>query len=234
MAVSRTKQARLTLVLAVCYTVLAVAEVSLACTTFCLQDDNDLAFGRNYDWHLDHGLVIVNKRNVAKRALLLDPGDKPAKWVSKYGSVTFNQYGRELPCGGMNEAGLVLETMWLTGAKYPDRDGRPAVMAWVQYQLDTCSTIEEVIASDKQVRVTSITPMPLHFFGCDRQGNTATFEFLGGELVCHTGESLPVKVLTNDTYDKFSGVSQTARRIRRHQEDAPRVPGLAGSFCLCG
>ena len=35
----------------------------------------------------------------------------PASWVSKYGSVTFNQYGRELPTGGMNEAGLVVETI---------------------------------------------------------------------------------------------------------------------------
>lgn len=189
-------------IILVCCAVLILAEALLACTTFCLEDDESLVFGRNFDWHLDHGLVIVNKRNVAKRALLIDPGDTPAKWVSKYGSVTFNQYGRELPCGGMNEAGLVLETMALAGTQYPGRDARPAVMAWVQYQLDTCATIDEVIASDKTIRVTTITPMPIHFLGCDREGNVATFEFLSGKLVCRTGETLPMKVLTNDTYDK--------------------------------
>ena len=203
MIVSHAMQSRVVRVLVVvCCAILTLAEASVACTCFCLQDEERLVFGRNYDWHLDHGLVIVNKRGTAKRALLLDPSDEPAQWVSKYGSVTFNQYGREMPCGGMNEAGLVLETMWLGETKYPGRDARPAVMAWLQYQLDNHATIEEVIASDKKMRVASVTPMPIHFLGCDRQGNVATFEFLDGEFVCHVGETLPVKVLANDTYDK--------------------------------
>jgi penicillin V acylase-like amidase (Ntn superfamily) len=42
----------------------------------------------------------------------------PAKWVSRYGSVTFNQYGCENPTGGMNEAGLVVEQMWLDESAY--------------------------------------------------------------------------------------------------------------------
>jgi len=157
--------------------------------------------GKNYDWNLDNGLVIVNKSGVSKKALLLDPSDKAAQWTSKYGSVTFNQYGRELPNGGMNEAGLVLEVMMLPGTRHPDPDSRPAVMAWVQYQRDNCATIKEVIDSDKTVRLAAATPMPLHFLGCDRQGNVATFEFLDGKFVYHAGETLPVKVLTNNTYD---------------------------------
>jgi penicillin V acylase-like amidase (Ntn superfamily) len=31
--------------------------------------------------------------------------------------VTFNQYGRNFPSGGMNEAGLVIELMWLEGSR---------------------------------------------------------------------------------------------------------------------
>ena len=185
-----------------CCVALVFVEASTACTTFCLQGEGKLVFGRNYDWHLDQGLMIANKRGTPKRALLLDPSDEPAEWVSKYGSVTFNQYGREMPCGGMNEAGLVLETMWLSETKYPGRDARPAVMVWLQYQLDNHASIEEVIASDDKVRVTSATPMPIHFLGCDRAGNIATFEFLDGKFVCRTGDTLPVKVLANDTYDK--------------------------------
>jgi len=203
MTISQILKCRLVWILAViCFCVLIITQAASACTTFCLEDDDNLVFGRNYDWHLDHGLIIVNKRGVTKRALLIDPQDTPARWVSKYGSVTFNQYGRELPCGGMNEAGLVIETMWLTGTAYPIRDERPAVMAWVQYQLDTCATIEDVIASDKKIRVTALTPMPLHFLACDREGNVATFEFLSGKLICHVGETLPVKALANDTYEK--------------------------------
>lgn len=203
MVESQTKQCRIARILTVlCCAVLMLTQAAPACTTFCMEDGDNLVFGRNYDWHLDHGLIIVNKKGVTKRALLIDPQDSPARWVSKYGSVTFNQYGRELPCGGMNEAGLVLETMWLTGTAYPIKDERPAIMAWVQYQLDTCATIEEIIASDKKIRVTALTPMPLHFLGCDREGNVATFEFLNGKLVCHKGDSLPVMALANDTYEK--------------------------------
>jgi penicillin V acylase-like amidase (Ntn superfamily) len=83
-----------------CCFVLLLAEVLLACTSFCLRDDNNLILTKNYDWMLDHGLIIVNKRNVTKRVFLLDKTDQPACWVSKYGSVTFNGYGRELPEGG--------------------------------------------------------------------------------------------------------------------------------------
>ena len=206
MTVSRIPQRRVARILVVlCCVVLMLVETSQACTCFCLQDEENLVFGRNYDWHLDHGLVTVNKRNVATRALLMDPSDTPAQWVAKYGSVTFNQYGREMPCGGMNEAGLVLETMWLAETQYPGRDARAAVMTWLQYQLDNAATVDDVIASNKKIRVATITPMPIHFLGCDREGNVATFEFIGGKLVCHKGQSLPVTVLANDTYDKSLG-----------------------------
>ena len=57
---------------------LSVTQALLACTSFCLKDDASFVFGKNYDWHLDNGLVIVNKSGVAKRALLLDQSDKAA------------------------------------------------------------------------------------------------------------------------------------------------------------
>jgi len=73
---------------------------SRACTTFCYQDGGALVFGKNYDWNVEDGLVVVNKRGVVKTAMI-ERG--PATWTSKYGSVTFNQYGREFPSGGINE-----------------------------------------------------------------------------------------------------------------------------------
>lgn len=61
------------------------------CTTFCMKQDKENIVGRNLDWHIDTGLIIVNKRNVVKEALVSD-SEKPASWISKYGSITFNQY----------------------------------------------------------------------------------------------------------------------------------------------
>jgi choloylglycine hydrolase len=67
---------------------------AFACTTFCLKGKGEVLFGGNYDWTVGDALVLVNKREVAKTATIID-SDNGAKWVSKYGSVTFNQYGRE-------------------------------------------------------------------------------------------------------------------------------------------
>jgi penicillin V acylase-like amidase (Ntn superfamily) len=187
------------------------------CTTFCFKHDGEWIFGRNYDFEIEYGLVIVNKRGVAKTALL-SPGTagQPVQWVSRYGSVTFNQFGRELPLGGMNEAGLVIEIMWLTPTEYPNADQRPTLreLQWVQYQLDTATTVRDVIASDRAVRIET-NSMPVHFLLCDRKGGAAAIELLGGRMRVYTGKTLPARALTNNTYEycldflKLSGSDET-------------------------
>ena len=173
------------------------------CTTFCFKSHGDWIFGRNYDFEIEYGLVIVNKRGIVKTALMsTGAAGQPAKWVSKYGSITFNQFGRELPLGGMNEAGLVIELMWLAETEYPDPDERPALreLQWIQYQLDTATTVKDVIASDRIVRIDK-TSHAVHFLLCDRKGGAAAIEFLGGRMRVHTGKDLPVKALANSTYE---------------------------------
>ncbi|MFC2141207.1 linear amide C-N hydrolase [Acidobacteriota bacterium] len=172
-----------------------------ACSTFQLQHGKQLVVGKNFDFHTDIGMVIINKRNVAKTALL-EPPEKPAQWESKYGSITFNQVGREFPFSGINEAGLVVEIMWLDESKYPDPDERPAIgeLQWIQYQLDNSRSVDEVIKSDEAIRISQSSPV--HFFVGDRRGKAVTIEFIDGKLVFHTSDNLPVKVLTNHTYQK--------------------------------
>jgi choloylglycine hydrolase len=108
-----------------CVLLLCIGEYSHACTTFFLFDGQNAVFGRNYDWVTADGLLISNKRGLRKTSVV-QPPNQPATWKSRYGSLTFNQYGREFPTGGMNEAGLVVELMWLDGTRYP-LDSRPAV-----------------------------------------------------------------------------------------------------------
>lgn len=184
-------------VLCVCAS-LAAAPALDACTTFCLRQGGPV-FGKNYDWSFGDGLLVVNKRGVAKTAVPA-PGQRPASWMSKYGSVTFNQYGREFPHGGMNEAGLVVELMWLDAARYPAPDERPALdcLEWIQYQLDRFDRVEDVVRHAEEVRIAS--QAPLHYLVCDRSGACATIEYLDGKLVPHTGRDLPVPALANHTY----------------------------------
>ncbi len=172
---------------------------SNACTTFCLHHEQQMVFGKNYDWNIDYGLVIVNKRGLQK-STMAEPGETPFTWTSRFGSVTFNQYGRDLPSGGINEAGLVIELLWLEETEYPKPDSRPSLGStqWIQYQLDTAANVEELLASDKEVRVFSSAK--IHFLASDRSGRIATIEFLDGKLVAHTGKQLTSTVLANSSY----------------------------------
>lgn len=172
-----------------------------ACTTFCYADGGTLVFGRNYDWNVADGLVLVNKRGVAKRAMVEGAA---ARWTSRFGSITFNQYGREFPTGGMNERGLVVELMWLDETQYPKDDGRGALptLQWIQYQLDNAATVDDVLKSDRVVRIASGGSARIHFLVADANGGVAAIEFLDGKRVAHRGKELPFPVLTNDTYER--------------------------------
>ena len=174
-----------------------------ACTTFCINDSTNLIFGRNLDFEVGFGHVIINKRNIKKTAMI-QPPEKSIKWISKYGSITFNQGGREFPHGGINEKGLVIEQMWLNETKYPEIDERygMSVFQWIQYQLDNSETINEVIKSDTLIRISALSSPPLHFLICDKDGNKATIEYISGKMVVHKDSTLPISVLANDTYKK--------------------------------
>lgn len=179
-----------------------------ACTTFCISKNGQLVFGRNYDWITAAGIVHTNQRGLLKTSMR--SGDAATiSWVSKYGSVTFNQYGKEFPTGGMNEKGLVVELMWLDGTRYPEADQRPAVgvLQWIQYQLDNAATTAELIASDGKLRI-SKRATPLHYLVADAGGNVATIEFLDGKMIVHKDKDLPFPVLTNDTYASSAKIAK--------------------------
>ncbi len=184
---------------------LCLTSVSLSCTTFFIEHDGQFVFGKNYDWQLERGVVFINKRGLAKTAMP-EPGrvDGPyASWTSKYGSVTFNQYGREFPMGGMNEAGLVIHMMALHKTAFPVPDERPVIkeLQWIQFHLDSFETVDQVIENQSNIRILFNEKPGLHYLAADRTGNCAAIEFLNGKLVVHKGKDLPIKALTNSTYD---------------------------------
>jgi choloylglycine hydrolase len=192
-----------------------------ACTTFAMVRGAEVVVGKSYDFKIGHGLLMVNKRGVAKQALL-PPGarGRPARWIARHGSLTFNQIGRELPAGGMNERGLVVEVMWLTTTRHGKPSPKRATvneLQWIQYLLDTSATIEEAIINAKRLQV-SKAYAAVHYMACDRSGACATFEYLGGKLVVHRGEELPVRVLTNDPY------SRSVAKLRQHTGFGGKLP----------
>jgi choloylglycine hydrolase len=179
------------------------AAPAFPCSTFCLARDGEVLFGRNYDFEIGQGYVMTNRRGVSKTSMA-----GTLQWKSRYGSVTFNQWGREFPMDGMNEAGLVVALMWLDETEYP-RDARPAlrVLEWIQYQLDSYGSVEEMLAHAEETRIGGGTP--LHYLVADASGDAATIEYLHGVLTVHRGATLPAPNLTNDSYARSLSYLQT-------------------------
>lgn len=159
------------------FALLFTAAAGDACTTFCTRG----LFGRNYDFEHGNGIVVVNKRGMQKTS----SNGAHAAWTSRFGSLTFNQFGRDHPTGGMNEKGLVVELMWLNGTRYPSADARRELgtLEWIQYQLDTSASVAEVITSDRSVRIEE-RGVPLHYLVADASGDVASIEFLDGSWSC--------------------------------------------------
>lgn len=184
---------------------------NMACSTFVLKSEGTLFVGHNLDENTRFdipGMVIINKRNVYKESISNEDFYVPLKgkkhypsisWVSKYGSLTFNNRGRDFPDCGMNEAGLTVFEMSLKGSEFKEDKSLPTLMTelWIQYQLDNFETVAQVIKSTAKIMIDGRT---WHFFVTDRHGNSAVIEFIKGEVVVHSGDSLPVPALCNSIY----------------------------------
>jgi len=161
------------------------------CTTFTLKNERHIILAQGYDFYYGHGLVVVNTRGIEKVALcddltkdkLYDYQLKTPRWISKYGSVTFNQFARELPSCGVNEAGLAVTSMWHDTEKlYPDSSENSInELQWIQYQLDCCTNVNEVI--DNLDTLTLRTEIyPLHYHISDKSGCSVIIEIENGKL----------------------------------------------------
>ena len=176
-----------------------------ACTSFYIEHDTNPVHGANLDWHNGDGMIVINKRGFLKTAVS-DPEKhlNPVSWTSSYGSVTFNMYGCDWPWGGMNEAGLSCSSLLLNETKYPIPDSRSSIFMgqWLQYQLDNSSSIQDVIASNTQLRIRETdNKLRTQYFFSDRQGNCAVVEFINGKFIVYNNKTMPVKALTDDRYD---------------------------------
>jgi penicillin V acylase-like amidase (Ntn superfamily) len=175
-----------------------------ACTSFSMDTPDGPLYGTNCDLLIPgDGLVFVNRRGLAKEGYDANTAGDPLEWVARYGSVTFNLAGRELAWGGINEAGLVMSSMQLTASKCPKPDARFPMGAGllVQYLLDTCGTIDEVIDALKPIRPPE-SECDSHFLVMDATGNTLAIEYLDRKLVTYSGADLPVRAMANIRYDR--------------------------------
>jgi len=172
-----------------------IYQISTACSAFFFNDNHKI-LAKNFDWRADQGYLIKNNRGQQKFAYGFR-GNNVAGWTSKFGSVTFNQIGKEFPYGGINEEGLVIEQLWLGSTEYQDNNTKTiSELEWIQYQLDQYSSVDEVI---KNINNLTIKPIAkIHYFMADKNGVSAVIDFINGKVKIDRQQT-KLQVITNET-----------------------------------
>ncbi|MDB4584295.1 linear amide C-N hydrolase [Draconibacterium sp.] len=180
------------------------AEESFACTAFCLHTNNEIILAKNLDWPIDEGYLFINERGINKSVLNIDTRHKyNLSWQSKYRSLTFNQFGKEFPLGGMNEQGLVVEELNTTTEKFIRDSKKHEINEFqlVQYILDKCQTVNEVIEQLNRLQCRPIIQQ-LHYLMADRLGNVLVVEFNGCEFNFYNANQTGFPILSNNRYNE--------------------------------
>ncbi|PLX19826.1 MAG: hypothetical protein C0597_04860 [Marinilabiliales bacterium] len=168
-----------------------------ACTAFIIETNKQFILAKNLDWPIEDGLIIINKRCTAKTAFA--DSDNKISWISKYGSLTFNQFGKEFPLGGMNEKGLVIEELNNWG-KVPKRKSFVLnEFQFVQYILDNYSSVDELKNIKDSLFIKPIF-INLHYLISDKKGNKAIIEFYDNQMFYYENEHIDYPILSNNHY----------------------------------
>ena len=196
------------------------------CSSLVLHNDGQVIFGCNYDRiSNDPGLVFIHKRGLVKTGFSPSTTGTIAQWTARYASIAFSLAGYQQAWGGMNERGLTFSTMSLSETENPPPDQRPPLeWLWPQYVLDTCETVDDVIATDALVRTSTVD----HYLVADRNGGVAVIEFLDGRMVVHTGAGLCAPVLTNSVYANACETWEFLRSTGNYSQ----VSDSTQRFCL--
>lgn len=175
-----------------------------ACTAFCLQSGSDYYLSKNLDWSIEDGYVFLNEKNVRKSILITELFSKNEfNWTSKYRSLTFNQFGKEFPLGGINENGLVIEELNTIPVKSTLYDSIKYFNEFqlTQYLLDNCRSTKEVVAQLSKFQYKPLI-QSLHYLLADKTGNILIVEFNGENFNFHFANDTNVPVLSNNNYEE--------------------------------
>ncbi|MFS1489738.1 linear amide C-N hydrolase [Vibrio splendidus] len=166
--------------------------------------------GRGMDWNdpTAKSRVVVYPRGLKQTG---GDMDNALTWTSKYGSI-FSSFYDAASSDGMNECGLVANTLYLAEADYGDvalsEKPRMSIGAWNQYFLDNFATVAEAVEAMQDVPFIIAAPMlpngraaAVHLAISDVSGDSAVFEYIDGDLVIY--HSKAHRVMTNSpTFDQ--------------------------------
>ncbi len=176
-----------------------VPQVSQACTTFSVDTPQGPLVAKSFDWSTGDGWVVLNERGRSRT--LLFPSATLSGWQAKYASLALTTTGPGFPVSGMNEAGLVIETL-VDMSELPTTEvaaGVPTGLELVQMGLDTAGSVKELVELVQRTSFSQLA-IALHFFACDRTGACAVIEAQAGRVRTTAGDHLKVEALANRRY----------------------------------
>ena len=193
-----------------------IYQYSNACSAFFFNSENKI-LAKNFDWSSGQGYLIKNIRGQQKFAYGFRGGNV-AKWISKFGSITFNQIGKEFPYGGMNEKGLVIEQLWLSNSEYQEnKNDIISELEWIQYQLDNYSSVDEII---KNIHSLTIKPnATVHFILADKDGVSAVIDFVDGKSKIDRQQN-KFQIITNETSENSKKYFESHKNIDANSRNA--------------
>ena len=186
-------KASILITVVLCFT----AKLAFPCSAIVLKHNDQILLAKNFDWTLHDGMIIKNLRGTSKTAYFTHTG-KQATWTSKYGSITFNKNGKEMPYGGMNEQGLAIEMLWLEFTSYNINASLPYVneLEWIQYQLDQYESVDDVLAHLNDLKIYPIKGK-IHYILTDATGHSVVIEYLNGKPIVYAKEANTCQAITN-------------------------------------
>lgn len=193
-----------------------IIQSAYPCSSFVLKNGKTILLGKNFDWTFDKGYVIKTLKNTTKVAYFTHNGT-PASWTSKYGSITFNQNGKEMPYGGMNEKGLVVEMLWLEDTRFNISENKTYLneLEWIQYQLDNFQTVDEVVANVETLKTYPIKGK-IHYILADTNGKSVIIEYLDGKPMIYEKEANTCQAITNKSVTYSEKHIDNLKGIRRN------------------
>ncbi|HRG64306.1 MAG TPA: linear amide C-N hydrolase [Saprospiraceae bacterium] len=187
-----------------------------SCSAIVLKNNQQIFLAKNFDWTFRQGVILKNLRGLTKTAYYTHQGSQ-ASWISKYGSITFNQNGKEMPYGGMNEKGLAIEMLWLDLTKYNLKDQKMYVneLEWIQYQLDNFATVEEVTSHLNDFKIYPIKGK-IHYILTDPSGSSVIIEYLNGKAMSYPKETQFCQAITNNSVYHSASYKDQIKGLRKN------------------
>lgn len=178
---------------------------------------NYLTTARNMDWATQMPTTIFafrveNNISIEKSGTEIQDQNSLI-WTAEYSSIV-TMVGTEAPFGasdGINSEGLVANLLYDSSASYERKKDYSYknldVLRWVQFVLDTCCSVNEVIKTfNKEAPIQiqligsdvpgSDKPATLHLAVSDKFGDSAIIEVNNGEFIIYHNSNF--RVMTNE------------------------------------